>query len=325
MKCPGINSRDEGRACVRNVTVFVRSFGERTKDLLIQTLQEMSFVAQVINIDGLGFEKCLERVYAEGAHISVPFLLTVDGDLLTTEPLLKKFIEISIDMMERNNSLVATYGLAFDKFSQDLRAVGIRLYKVEAMPQFSTLFQLYVKDRGFLRPEARTHQCMASQGYEIAEISSPCALHGFGQFKHDISRTLDLQMRKDPYALALWVSRWSSKKGDDEALRFALSSALRIRFGYMFPRWSRWMAEECISTPCGNPLCRKSTEYENYERMMRKLALRRPEYNGEARCFVGRYLYRLASYTRKRMLSLAFLVRALFFGLRNIDFKKIHR
>jgi hypothetical protein len=253
------------------VTVVIRSKGERTAKILTETVRQMAFVDQVINIDGLTFEECLEIIYESDGDDKTSFVLTMDGDLLTNETLLRQFFSRSVQVMASRCAVASTYGFCLDRFTWGYRAVGIRLYQKGLMPSFRRCFLKDVKGRGLHRPEAATMRRMIQEGFDVVEIPMITALHGFGQSPADIHRTLKLQMAKNPNGLASWVAAWAHEKAPDSTTEYALRCALGIRFGQFCPLTSRLMKEGWDRPFAQKSLERGSSEYKYYETLMGEL------------------------------------------------------
>jgi hypothetical protein len=250
------------------IPAVVRSSGERTRDALLYSLKQMPFINRVVNIDGLSFEECLEEIYNWGCYLNAPFFVTLDADLLTTESALLRFIKLSNDMICTDTRVATTYGLCFDNYSSDYRAVGIRLYRSALMPVILEEFLSVVKGKGFLRPEAETMRSIMHKGYKTAEVPVVCGLHGFGQHERDIYRTLKLQMRKNPSALARWTLDWRCKRNSELELRFFISCALSIKLASLIPLLTHKCEKELAAGKTREPLTINSIEYKKYEDLM---------------------------------------------------------
>jgi hypothetical protein len=199
-----------------NVTVIMRTVGERTEELCRRLILQQVPEENVITVSNTPFSAALADSYRAGIERGLKWTLCVDADVL----LRPDAVATLLDTAEKSESNVCeVQGLVLDKFFGGSRPAGNHLYRTPLLPKALALIPKSGID---LRPEYYILQRMKKLGYSWIQSYKVLGLHDFEQYYRDIYRKCFVQAHKHDYRLDLFVSYWRRMKNTDPDFHIAL-------------------------------------------------------------------------------------------------------
>lgn len=207
---------------INDLTVIVRSAGERTENLCLHLIKQQAPTKQVFLINAKPFSKTLLMSYEKGLDIGAKWTLCIDADLLVSKNAVQTCLQ---EISQENKDAFGLSGLFLDKFYGDTRSRGLHLYRTSFLEK-AIKFIDEVKNE--MRPETEIKNKMRALGYNW--ISSPkiYGLHDFEQFYADIFRKMATRAQKSPdqYDYLLRYSLTRKERDNDH-----LVASWGLRFG----------------------------------------------------------------------------------------------
>lgn len=203
--------------CLTNVTIVIRSCGERTVEVCKNLILEQGVpVDSVFTLNESPFSKALHLGSQIGIDEGKDWTLFVDADVLIRPGSIPRLLKHAESLPKE---VCEVQGYCLDKFFGGARQVGIRLYRTSLL----NVFILNIPGEGTdIRPESRALESMAAQGYSRRVVPEITGLHGFEQCYEDIFRTSFVQAHKHLQFSQFFVSYWRSMIGFDEDYKVAL-------------------------------------------------------------------------------------------------------
>jgi len=192
-----------------NLTIIVRTSGERTTDLCISLLKRSLSNSEIIVISETPFSKAVQKCYEVGINKNRKWTLVIDADVLVRE----KFIEEILNFAETlpDNTFIIQ-GLVLDKFFNVLRPAGNHLYRTKYLEQ---AIHLIPKEGTTLRPEHTTNLKMMDNGFLFAQTHFIAGLHDFEQNPMDIAKKCFVQAHKHKHIIDLIWPLWKKLSKND--------------------------------------------------------------------------------------------------------------
>lgn len=108
-----------------NVTVIIRSVGERTTGLCLDLIREQVISENIYLIHEIPFSQAVRRTFEIGQENDLPWTLAVDADILLAANSIKKLISLA----EKEDGLIFKFNGRFvDKLFLSARHAGVHLY-----------------------------------------------------------------------------------------------------------------------------------------------------------------------------------------------------
>ena len=208
-----------------NVTLIIRSVGERTEQACFNLLKNVFDEAQIVIVRETPFSESIRKSFKIAMDRALPWTLCIDADVLVDIEQLPNLIQKALQTDEH---VFQVQGLVLDKFIPVIRPAGNHLYRTslleKAMP--------FIPEEGTsLRPETDMLNEMAKQGYPWLQCDVLVGIHDFEQYYEDIYRKCFLQAHKHAYLIPLIETYWIEKSKYDQDFRVAL---LALRSGKVY-------------------------------------------------------------------------------------------
>lgn len=208
---------------LEDITVIIRSAGERTVGLCKNALETMFPSSQLSTIEERPFSKALKRGLEIGIESKRPWILFVDADVVIDRSGLS---ELVAKRQEVASNAFEIQGLIRDRFFPVDRPSGAHLYRTTLA--YKGLQSL--KEGGqSLRPESSMLKAMARKGMPWYQSSICVGVHDFEQYHRDIYRKCFLHAHKSmtylPYVAAHWMKRSAAESDFMVAALAALEGA----------------------------------------------------------------------------------------------------
>lgn len=208
--------QSEAESVRQDVTVIIRSAGERTTDLSHQLLREQVPTRNITVICEYPFTRALRKSFELGCELGRPWTLCVDADVL----LWSSSIEILFNWVRAADSKVfQIQANLFDTIFGGPRKVGIRLYRTSLLGKALSCIP---SDGVTLRPETFVCEQMASLGFPSVYRNQTIGLHDFEQCYRDIYRKAFVHAHKHEAYMQLLEPLWQRLAGHDPDYEVAL-------------------------------------------------------------------------------------------------------
>lgn len=163
-----------------NITVIVRSVGERTESKCVERLKKQFETDDIIVVQNIyPFSACLRKTYEIAIKKDKKWAFVVDADVLFDGKKLQSFFLLAEKLF--NENVLCIMGAVYDNFMQKSRYCGVHLYYVKNIPRALQYITSESK-----RPESFTLNNMDSIGYTTYKIHMTLGIHDFFQSYRDI-------------------------------------------------------------------------------------------------------------------------------------------
>lgn len=210
---------------IPEITVIIRSAGERTVQACKVLLEEVFPADQIHIIEEAPFSKALRRSLEIGLEEKRPWIACVDADVLINKEGVYDLIKMA------SNAPVEVFevqGLILDKFFPVFRPAGIHLYKTKYAEKALTLKP---EEGSTTRPESELLNSMAAIGFPWMQCDAVVGVHDFEQFYIDIFRKCFLQAHKHKSIIPHVIDFWLEQSLKDNDFKVAL---LGLMYGMSF-------------------------------------------------------------------------------------------
>jgi hypothetical protein len=238
-------------AYINDVTVIIRSVGERTEASCRYLLAQQIPEDHIITVSNAPFSATLADSYRVGIERGLPWTLCIDSDVLVRSYTVSELLNVAYELPKE---VFEVQGMVLDKFFGVSRPAGNHLYRTSLLPRALDLIPREGKD---LRPEYYTVKRMAELGYPWVETPLVLGLHDFEQYYKDIFRKCYVHAHKHSQQMHLLVEYWrrgrmTSQADDYRVALWGLSAGIAdcsnvhvdVRHNYGFSKWMQ--AEELV-------------------------------------------------------------------------------
>lgn len=204
----------------KEITVIIRSAGERTLDACYKLLNSIFSKQQIHIIEEVPFSKAVLRSLEIGIEEKRPWLFCVDADVLVQDKGVLKLLEYASNAPQE---VFEVQGLILDKFFPVRRPAGNHLYRTKYAEK---ALKMTPKEGTTLRPEASLLKNMALAGYPWLQTDVIVGIHDFEQNFRDIFRKCFLHGRKHRAWISYVIDYWFAQSLIDDDFRVALAGLL---------------------------------------------------------------------------------------------------
>jgi hypothetical protein len=203
---------------LNNVTVIVRSVGERTETVCHQLIIEQGVPPEAIfTINEAPFSKAMRVGFEIGLEQDRPWTFCVDADLLLRSGTIEQMVGL-VEMQPSN--VCEIQGYVLDKYFGGARMAGNHIYRTSLLHK---VIDCIPEEGVDIRPETHALNRMKAKGYPWVSMPVLVGLHDFEQSYEDIFRKCFVQAHKHLSHTELFVPFWRSKSADDIDYRIALA------------------------------------------------------------------------------------------------------
>ncbi len=205
----------------KEITVIVRSVGERTEEKCVENLQNIfgkNNVYLIKNVTPL--IKATKKAINLAIRKNAKWTLFVDADVFISKDETFLFIQKADEIVKNVDDKAFVFqALLFDKFPQEYRHAGVWLYRTEKMPLMKKYFN-------FCSAKLKPDDCLVSKVVENDEhsygIEYKIGIHDFFQSSESIVKKYYLRAAKLETKTALWKKKWSELAKTDKDFYWAL-------------------------------------------------------------------------------------------------------
>ena len=152
------------------ITVVVRSCGERTADLVFELLETSGY--RVFHVSGSPFEETLRKAYSAALAARDEWVVMLDGDVI---PLLSGLQDLVVEANGYDQTILGSSAHTLDRLTGRFRFVGVRVFRTEILP---TLAKHIPPNGTQLRPETYAHrQVESTSKWRHVKSYVKCLLH----------------------------------------------------------------------------------------------------------------------------------------------------
>jgi hypothetical protein len=200
-----------------DVTIVLRSAGERTKDLAYRLLCSDASEDQVHLIEEVPFSRAVQRTLEIGVDEGRKWTAAVDADILVRRGALADLVELA---EQAPDTLFELEGRIWDKLFGGAREGGIHLYRTNLIPEALTYLDV---EAAVHRPEFTVISAMTAKGYTQEKHELVVGLHDFEQRNLDYFRKGVSHARKHQELAWFMEPMWERLAPSDAVIRECLA------------------------------------------------------------------------------------------------------
>jgi hypothetical protein len=201
-----------------NITVVIRSVGERTEKLCREIIGTQIAHRNIFLVREKPFARAVQRTFQTGIDQGRPWTLAVDADTLLLPGVLQYLCEYAVT---QEADFFKAQGLIIDKFLSSPRPAGPHLYRTAHLHAALHYIPECFED---LRPETFILKKMKERGFSVMKADIVIGFHDFEQYYCDIFRKIFLHSKKHPRDAKLIKTQWAQLAHNDYDYAVALSA-----------------------------------------------------------------------------------------------------
>jgi hypothetical protein len=206
------------------VTIIIRSVGERTEQLCYECLKAEVPASNITIVREIPFSAALRKSYRVGIREGRPWTLCIDADVLVRPGAVTALLQAA---EQEPPTCFEIQGMVEDKLFGCVRSAGNRLYRTRLL---NLALQHIPDERESQRPETSTVKAMASEGYLWVLTKLFMGTHDYEQYYRDLYRKGLIHAQKHepqiPHLKLLWESR-AKEDADCKVLLLGLEEGVR--------------------------------------------------------------------------------------------------
>jgi hypothetical protein len=203
---------------LENVTVIIRSVGERTTSICQQLIIEQGLPADaVFVVNEAPFSKAMRESFSIGIKEGRPWTLCVDADVLLRPRSIFNLLKIAA---QQKKNVCEIQGYVLDKFYGGTRQAGNHLYRTNLL---NKMIESIPEEGVNIRPETYALERMQNIGHPWVKVNILIGLHDFEQSHEDIFRKSFIHAHKHLNDFKLIVPYWRECANQDTDYLSALS------------------------------------------------------------------------------------------------------
>jgi hypothetical protein len=192
-----------------DVTVIIRSAGERTSDLCRELVCEQVPSENVVVISEFPFREAARRSFEIGIELGRPWTLCLDADILLRRNAVRTLRNWALDAGDR---ALYIQGSILDKIFGRPRRAGPYFHKTSLL---SLMLEHIPAEGVSLRPDTDAAMRLATLGYTHPLHDVVIAVHDFEQYYRDIYRKAFVHSHKHLEYMPSLELMWQRLAGQD--------------------------------------------------------------------------------------------------------------
>lgn len=199
-----------------DVTIIIRSVGERTTDKCIENIKAVFDTDAIELIQNVTpFQDMLKRCFEIGIEKKRKWTLCIDADIFIEKTKFEHFFSNAEFWIETNDCFCFT-PCVFDYLMDKSRSAGIHLYNTRLLYEAINCIEY-----SSLRPETSVKRQMADKGYKSLAINYTVGIHDFFNSYESLMMKGLLHVKKHANKDALIVD-WERKAHEDKNFEWLL-------------------------------------------------------------------------------------------------------
>lgn len=196
---------------VNELSVIIRSVGERTETLCIESVLCQGVSKDDLHIVKIApFSRALEDSFRLASRLNKEWTLCLDADVILRPNSIHQLLEFS---EKQNANVFEIQGMVWDKFFGGPRPAGNHLYRTKYL---NKALNFISHDPTILRPENHVLLKMKEIGFPWRQLKYCVGVHDFEQYNRDIFRKAMLHSVKHSNFFSLFLSHWSENSEDED-------------------------------------------------------------------------------------------------------------
>lgn len=175
---------------INNVTIIIRSAGERTLEYCKYLLSRQTPQRNIVITEETPFSAAVNRSFQIGIERGLEWTLCIDADVLLAKDSVIKMVDY---LKNIDNNVFEIQGLVRDKLFTVIRPAGNHLYRTKYLEK---AFECVPVEGASLRPETDTLKEMARRGYPWMQTDIVVGIHDYEQYYSDLFRKAFIQAKK---------------------------------------------------------------------------------------------------------------------------------
>lgn len=198
---------------IDQITVVIRTIGERTTDASIQIAQKIFGEENVYVVKNVTpFSEAIRESFALGIRAGKKWTLILDADILLDSDAVIRYITDANQYSRWHHRIFSFTSMVDDKFLMKRRVGGGHLYRTKYLKKTCRFISDGEND---LRPETYIKRRMNALGYATFFCNISIGLHDYFQSYKDIFRKGILHSKKHKDVEQLYV-KWKAKSDQDK-------------------------------------------------------------------------------------------------------------
>jgi hypothetical protein len=201
----------------KDVTIVIRSVGERTTNLCKRLVQEQVPSENIFVIEEIPFSKAVRRTFEIGLSNNLSWTVAVDADILLADQALSQALSLAT---QADENIFRFNGRVVDNFFGGMRFICPHIYRTSLLE----LALANIPDESSIRPENAVVDMMAKQfGHPWATLDCMLGVHDYEQYYRDIFRKAFVHANKFDDAMTYrFLHNWSHQAVTDDDFKVAL-------------------------------------------------------------------------------------------------------
>lgn len=204
----------------QNVTIIIRTVGERTTSLCSLLLENHISKENILEINETPFTQAIRKTFEIGVQQNRKWTFVVDADVLIRPNLLIELLNYAETTDER---IFEIEGKIIDKFLPSPREAGNHLYRTSLMQYAIELIPDPLKE---IRPETYVKNKMREKGFDWQVVDLIIGFHDFEQSYEDIYRKSFIQAKKHGDKVKKDLNQWKELAKKDDDFKIAIKGFL---------------------------------------------------------------------------------------------------
>jgi len=200
-----------------NLTVIIRTVGERTTDLCHLLLKKQVAAENIHLVQETPFTAAVKKTYELALQENRKWTFVIDADLLPASGIIAAMVAYAETLKE---NVFEIEGQVNDKFLESPRRAGNHLYRTRHMTE---ALKHIPRPTGALRPESMVLNKMSKKGYPWLATNFLVGLHDYEQYYLDIYRKSFTQAGKHRERVNKLLPLWQQKAQTDRDFKVALA------------------------------------------------------------------------------------------------------
>ncbi|HRK82283.1 MAG TPA: hypothetical protein PLZ12_12645 [Saprospiraceae bacterium] len=203
---------------LKNVTVVIRSSGERTTELSYHLANKEVPPQAITIINETPFYNAVIKTFEIGKDVGRKWTLALDADILLRTNAISDLVNLAEGLPDH---FFMIQGRVLDKLFCFSRNGGPHLFRTELI---DIALPLVPTDSKVLRPEGETVRRMIELGYHRYKGADVYGIHDFEQYNHDIYKTAFIHAIKFKRYVPYFIDEWNSRTSFDIQYKIALAA-----------------------------------------------------------------------------------------------------
>ena len=196
---------------IKDITVVIRSAGERTLDLCHSIVSEQVYEKNIFILELKPFSKAVFRTFEIGIEHNNKWTLAIDADVLISKTAIQRMIDDVTEVNFQNKIFVYQGNILCNVF-QKPRPGGCHMYQTMYLKRALSFCKQTEKN---LKPESSIYKKMNELGLYTYVNDKIYGIHDYFQWNKDMYKSGFFQAIKHPKESYTLLKEWKNKLNKD--------------------------------------------------------------------------------------------------------------